>query len=88
MSCPSGGFPSIHHNEIKYLTAKVLTETCHNVAIEPPLQPINDEHFCHKTAYFEHGARLGIAADNVGEMTDNRLSMTYEYLTHMSPLIL
>ena len=66
MSCPSGGFPSIRHNEIRDLTAKVLTETCHNVGIESPLQPINDEHFCHKTANSEHGARLDIAADTFG----------------------
>ena len=46
------------------LTAKVLTETCHNVGIEPPLQSINDEHFRHKTANSENGARLDIAADN------------------------
>ena len=36
-SCPDGGFPSIRHNEIKDLTAKVLTETCHNVGTEPQL---------------------------------------------------
>ena len=32
MSCPNGGFPSIRHNEIGDLSAKVLTETCHNVS--------------------------------------------------------
>ena len=64
MSCPTGRFPSIRHNEIRDLTAKVLTETCHNVGIEPPLQSINDEHFRHKTANSENGARLDIAADN------------------------
>ena len=64
MSCTNGGFPSIRHNEIRDLTAKVLTETCHNVGIEPPLQPISDEHFRHKTANSENGAWLDIAADN------------------------
>ena len=64
MSCPNGGFPSIRDNEIRDLTAKVLTETCHNVGIEPPLQSISDEHFRHKTADSENGARLDIAADN------------------------
>ena len=66
MSCPNGGFPSIRHNEIRNLTAKVLTETCHNVGIEPPLQPISDEYFRHKTANSENGAWLDIAADNFG----------------------
>ena len=86
MSCPTGGFPSIRHNEIRDLTAKVLTETCHNVGIEPPLQSINDEHFRHKTANSENGARLDIAADNF--WGDNGLSLTYEYSTHMPHLIL
>ena len=85
MSCPTGGFPSIRHNEIRDLTAKVLTETCHNVGIEPPLQSINDEHFRHKTANSENGARLDIAADNF--WGDNGLSLTYEYSTHMPHLI-
>ena len=64
MSCPTGGFPSIHHNEIRDVTTKVLTETCHNVGMEPPLQSINDEYCRHKTANSENGARLDIAADN------------------------
>ena len=62
MSCPSGALPSIRHNEIRDLTAKVLTETCHNIGIQSPLQSIND---CHKTANSEHGAWLDIAADNI-----------------------
>ena len=64
LSFSSGSFPSIRHNEIRDLTGKVLTETCHNVGTEPPLQPVNDEHFSYKTANSEDGARLDIAADN------------------------
>eukprot|EP00731_Ephydatia_muelleri_P021915 Em0014g506a len=40
LSCPLGGFPSIRHNEIHDLTANLMTEVCHNVSIEPHLQPI------------------------------------------------
>ena len=36
-----GGFPLICHNEPKDITAGFLTEVCHNVGIEPPLQPSN-----------------------------------------------
>ena len=39
LSCACGGFPSIRHNELRKLTAQFLTETCHGVGIEPPLQP-------------------------------------------------
>ena len=49
-------FPaSIRHNEIRDLTAKVLTETCHNVGIEPPLQSINYEHFLQQILKMVHG---------------------------------
>ena len=40
LSCPKGGFPSIRHNEIRDLTANLLTEVCNDVCIEPDLQPI------------------------------------------------
>ena len=43
LSCPKGGFPSIRHNEIKDLTANLLTEVCSDVCIEPSLQPLSGE---------------------------------------------
>jgi len=44
-SCPKGGFPSIHHNKIQDIAASLLTEVCHEVEIEPTLQPVTGEHF-------------------------------------------
>ena len=35
LSCPKGGLPSIRHNEIRDLTATLLTEVCSQVATEP-----------------------------------------------------
>ena len=59
-----GGFPSIRHNEIRDLTANLMTEVCHNVSIEPQLQPITDETFrSAMTANTADGARSDIAAD-------------------------
>ncbi len=43
MICHMGGFPTIRHNEIRDITASLLTEACHNVATEPPLQPLDGE---------------------------------------------
>ena len=43
MSCPKGGFPSIRHNEIRDLTAKLLTEVYHDVSVEPDLQTLTGE---------------------------------------------
>ena len=40
LSCSCGALPSIRHNEIRDLTAKLLTEVCHKMATEPTLQPL------------------------------------------------
>ena len=34
-SCPCGGFLSISHNEIRDLTASLLSEVCCDVGVEP-----------------------------------------------------
>ena len=61
LSCAKGGFPSIQHNEIRNLTATLLTEVCHDVCIEPGLQPIPREILTGATANHQDGARLDIA---------------------------
>ena len=37
LSCPTGGYPSIKHNEIRDITATLLSEVCDGVAVEPHL---------------------------------------------------
>ena len=64
LSCSRGGFPSIRHNEIKDITAELLTEVCYGVGTEPCLQPITDEVFSYRTATKEDGARLDIVAES------------------------
>ena len=61
LSCPKGGFPSIRHNEIRDVTASLLSEVCHDVAVEPHLQPLEGETFSHATANSQEGARLDVA---------------------------
>ena len=63
LSCPKGGFPSIRHNEIRDLTANLLTEVCNDVCIEPELLPIDGEVFTGASSYTQAGARLDIAAN-------------------------
>ena len=41
LSCPKGVLPSFQHNEVRDLTATLLTEVCSQVAAEPELQPIS-----------------------------------------------
>ena len=35
---PQEGLPTIRHNEFRDFTAKAMSEVCHNVQVEPPLQ--------------------------------------------------
>ena len=62
MTCHMGGIPIIRHNEIRDITATMLTEICHNVSTEPPLQPLTSESFAHRSANTEPNARLDIRA--------------------------
>ena len=62
MICHMGGFPTIRHNEIRDITASLLTEVCHNVTTEPPLQPLNGETLATRSANTDDGARLDIRA--------------------------
>ena len=61
-SCPKGGFPSIRHNEIRDLTANLLSEVC-NDCIEPCLQSLSGEILNGATSNIQDGARLDIAAN-------------------------
>ena len=56
-------FPSIRHNEVRDITAELLSEVCHDVEVEPHLQPLtlSDERFQQKTANTQDGACLDIA---------------------------
>ena len=62
-SCAKGGYPSIRHNEIRDLTAHLLTKVCHRVSTKPTLQPITDEVFNHGTTITEDSDRLDIAVN-------------------------
>ena len=62
MTCHMGGFPTIRHNEIRDITAFLLTEVCHNVCTEPQLQPLNGENMTAQSANTDDGARVDIRA--------------------------
>ena len=62
LSCPRGGFPSIRHNEIRDITANLLTEVCRDVQVEPDLQEVSNEVLSGRSAITTDGARLDIAA--------------------------
>lgn len=55
MSCSSGGFPTLCHDELRDFTAAALSKVCH-VAIEPALRPLSGYSFWYTTARVEDGA--------------------------------
>ena len=42
MICRHGGLTFIRHNELRDITAQLLSNVCHDVSIEPTLQPPRD----------------------------------------------
>ena len=61
LKCPTSGFTIIRYNEVRDLLA-VLSEVCHDVSIEPHLQPLSGESLHGSSANTEDGARLDVAA--------------------------
>ena len=62
LSCPRGAFPTIHHNENRDLTGTLLTDVCHDVSLEPVLQPLTGEVLNHATSNREVEARVDVTA--------------------------
>jgi len=65
-SCSCGGFPSIHHNEIRDLIASLLSEVCSGAGVESALQPVEGEPLQFATANIDDGARLDVVARTSG----------------------
>ena len=70
LSCNRGAFPIHRHNEIRNLTAELLTQVCHNVCLEPSLKKLDNEHFQLWTAITDDNARLDISADGFWERSE------------------
>ena len=62
MICPVGGYPTIRHNELRDLMGSLLSEVCHNVAVEPLLQRLDGEVFSSKTTNTSQEARADVRA--------------------------
>ena len=52
----------MRHNELRDITAELLTKVCSDVAIEPPLQPLSGERLTPQTANLQDDARSDIHA--------------------------
>jgi len=53
LCCLCGGLPTIHYNELHDITAGLLTEICHNVAMKLSLQPLSGGSFQYRSANIE-----------------------------------
>ena len=65
MSCKKGGFVALQHNKLRDITGVLLEEVCHDVAVEPILQPVPDNNLVPSTANSNNGARLDVSARSI-----------------------
>ena len=64
LNCKCGGFPSLRHNELRDITADLLTEICPDVQVEPALQALSGERFSYQSAITDDNARADIAVSS------------------------
>ena len=86
LSCARGGLPTIRHNEIRDLTANLLTEVCNDVRIEPELQAVTMEHLTGgppPTHRMEQGLISLLMVCGVGDL--RRPTSTCEFSTPTHP---
>ena len=63
MSCKCGGLIINRHNEIRDISADLMSEVSSNVEVEPQLQPLTGEVMSQRSAVQSDEARLDIKAD-------------------------
>ena len=73
-ACPHGAFPTIRHNDIRDLTARLLSEVCHDVQVEPHLQLLTGEVLHYRTTVLEDDARFDIRAAGFWGCRHHRLA--------------
>ena len=56
LNCATSGFPALRHDEVRDFTANLMSEVCHDVCVEPPLQPLTSDHLSYATANREVAA--------------------------------
>ena len=62
LSCKTGGFISIRHNELRDTTADLLSEICKDVTLEPKLTNLAVEKFAKRSANTQDDARVDVSA--------------------------
>ena len=70
-TCPTGGLPTLRHNDIRDLAADLMAEVCNNVCPEPELQPLSGEALQRRSANCQDGVRVDIRAEGFWERSQN-----------------
>ena len=65
LHCAKGGYTHIRHNGIRDTFANLTNEVCHDVEIEPKLQPLQGEIFVNNSTTTEDEAQLDIKANRL-----------------------
>ena len=68
---PTSGIPTLRHNDLRDLTADLMSEVCPNVCTEPELQPLSGEVLHGRSANCQDGARVDIRGRDSGR--DHRM---------------
>ena len=55
---------TLRHNKLRDIRGALLEEVCHDVAIEPILQPVTNNYLVPSTANTNDSARLDVSARN------------------------
>ena len=67
MSCKKGGFITMHHNDVRDLTANILKGVLNDVEVDPQLLLLTGENLRYQTAIRGDKARLDIQAQGLWE---------------------
>ena len=62
MSCKKGSFVTIKRNDLRDVTARILSEVCNDTEIEPKLVPLSGEDLTNRTGNRSNETRLGVRA--------------------------
>ena len=84
MNCPTGGYPTLRHNELRDFTAAILSEVCTDVCVEPPLQSLSlvkHSHTLLQIVRMEHDWMFQLLGSGV--VTTNGLSLTLRCLIQL-----
>ena len=80
-TCPMGWMTTVRHNEVRDLTADLMSEVCQNVCTKPELQPLPGEILHGRLAICQNGARVDIRGEGIREKSQDAF-LTWVILTH------